>query len=276
MKKKQRLNPPLFPFEILLAKLFILIYPLMIFIPITFIGTIIHFLPDENYRRPGEGEIIRDVVPLGRKFALALLFGDKHKMKKLSCECLMGKIEKSNIKNYYLEYCTSPSVKNNVENWRSEYSIRRFLRYSTFDVKTSSKDYFYSQEVETFIEILDIDVKKKMKLITLENKDDFVTITFVYVIDNDGYYDIIELPERGKMIFTVTFAYLPGDRNSFIWRLVRKISNIPLLNLILGKWGTSYCWLCIDYQYNYNLYDYYEWIINHLSTNNVDSVKKIQ
>ena len=247
------------------------------------IGTIIHFLPDENYRRPSDEEIISEVVPLGRKFALALLFGNKHKMKKLSRESLIEKVEKSNIRNYYLEISTSLYIRNNVAMWWAIHDKLEYLKYFRalgypLDIETFSEYSYFIQVVEPFLQILDEDVKKKMKLIKLENKDDSVTMTFAYAIDvdGDGYYNIIELPEKGKMMFTVTFEYLPVDGDNFIQKLIRKISNIPLLSLILGKWGTSYRWLCADYKYNYNLYDYYEWVVDHFNNSSDASGKKIK
>lgn len=95
-----------------------------------------------------------------------------------------------------------------------------------------------------------------MTLIAWERLGSFVVMTFAY---KDYYDSVVAFPEKGKMFFTVTVRYYQPTGSRLLSKAVRKLANIPIINMFTNESGTMGRWLAVDYNYNYNLRDYYDW-----------------
>jgi hypothetical protein len=95
-----------------------------------------------------------------------------------------------------------------------------------------------------------------LELMLFERCEIFAVMTFAY----KSLESIVEIPEKGKMLFSIATRYYNPEDTKLFGKLIRKIANLPLLNKILGRFGTTGKWVVFDYNYKYNLNDYLEWI----------------
>jgi len=63
------------------------------------------------------------------------------------------------------------------------------------------------------------------------------------------------------MLFSVGVRYYNPIDNRIALKLVRKIANLPLLRNFTGRMGTTGRWVVIDYNYKFNLNDYFDWVL---------------
>jgi len=204
-----------------------------ILIALLVIGILIYQSPDEAYWLEEDS---KDAIDIGRTYALYLFRGCKQELLKVSVDPAKTKIEKS----YFQELAFS--------------EIDEKLRKIRLDTETLSE----KKQLGKYGIVAPLFPKdKSMKPIIFERRNNFIVLTFSYE-DNDR---IVEIPEKGKMLFSVGIRYYQPIDNRFAHRIVRKIANIPWLRNFTGKMGTTGRWVLFDYKYKNNLTDYLNWVL---------------
>jgi len=199
------------------------------------------------YKSPDETHIVRNLscaIEQGCTFACYLLNGYKQGLLKMADEC---------PKILIME---NESAKEKIE--RSTFQQAPPLLEMYDLVKKKWPDYGKNIIFDKISPLLEEQQKEKMKLIALEKMDNFVVMTFAYT----DYLDrVVEILGKGKMFFTVALRYWCPYDDRLIPKLVRKIANLPILCLFIGYMGTKGRWVVIDYNYKYNLNDYFHWLL---------------
>ncbi len=179
--------------------------------------------PDESYWYK---EKPLEAIELGRKFAYRLFLGYKQGLLEIS----MPPAE--------------PKIKNSE--WKE-------LSAMDIDRQLENKNIHFIITAPLFLpDIEDI------KLLALERHESFFAMTFAY---EDYLGRIVEIPEKGKLLFSVVVRYYEPTDDRIIPKLLRKIANLPILRYVTGKLGTTGCWIVVDYSYKFNRSDYLNWVL---------------
>lgn len=193
---------------------------IIILIVLSAIGVFIYKSPDEAYRLK---ENPQDAIETGRAYSYYLLNNNKEMLLIMSANPAKAKIENLNVQSRVM--------------------------YSQLEEKHIHIDII----APLFAEQKDED----MELITLENLQSFIVMTFAYKNGDK----IVEIPGKGKMLFSVAVRYYKSIDDRLVPKLVRKIANLPLLHNFTGRIGTTGRWVVFDYNYKYNLNDYFDWVL---------------
>ena len=187
------------------------------------LGILIYRSHDEAYWLKGDPQ---DAIEIGRTYAYYLLNSHKEGLLKMSVNRAKAKIENSN-----------------------------FPRIGLVDM------YEQLQKKQLLMDITDpflvSESDQEMELITFEKFMSFIVMTFAYKC----WDKIVEVPDKGKMLFSVAVRYYNPIDNRLVPKLIRKIANLPVLRNFTGRMGTTGHWVVLDYNYRYNLNDYYEWVL---------------
>lgn len=197
------------------------------------IGILIYQSPDEGYWLKEDPQ---DAIEIGRTYALYLFRGYRQKLLEVSVDPAKTKIEKSTFQELAF----------------SEINDR--LRKIRLDMDTLSEKKQlgkYGIVAPLFPEDED------MKPIIFERRNNFIVMTFGY----EKYGKLVEIPEKGKMLFSVGVRYYQPVDNRFVHKIVRKIANIPWIRNFTGNMGTTGRWVLFDYKYKNNRNDYLNWVL---------------
>lgn len=194
-----------------------------ILIVLSAIGVFIYKSPDEAYWLK---ENHQDAIKIGRTYTYYLLNGYKQGLLKMSIDPAKTKIEKSNFHQIAIS-----EIHDQIEKKKIHIEITAPL----------------------FAEQRDED----MELIALEKLESFIVMTFAY----KSWDKIVEIPDKGKMLFSIGVRYYNPIDKRIVPKLVRKIANLPLLRNFTGRIGTTGRWVVFDYNYKYNLNDYFDWVL---------------
>ena len=206
------------------------------------VGILIYFSPDENYwfdKNPREA--IKEPIKLGRSFACELLISNERGLLKIAAEpSTKEKIKKSNLNKPLF----------------TQYTYEQRLAIKSLPKAGMPYKFIDPLNPVLFSEKID---EIDMDLVMLEKLEDFTIMTFAYKYGPTS--EIVELPEKGKMLFTVGIRYNECKDDLILPKLGRKMANLPLLRSLIGHRGTKGRWMVVDYKYKYNLNDYWEWIL---------------
>ena len=197
---------------------------IIILIVLLVIGILIYRSPDEAYWLR---ENPQDAIKIGCTYAYYLLNSYKEGLLEMSIAPARAKIENSNFRQI--------TMVNMHEWWILE--KKKIHIEITAPLFTEQKD-------------------ENMELITLEKLESFIVMTFAY----KSWDKIVEIPNKGKMLFSIAVRYFNPIDNRIVPKLVRKIANLPLLRNFTGQLGTTGRWVVFDYNYKYNLNDYFDWV----------------
>lgn len=192
-------------------------------IVLSLIGIFIYKSPDEAYWFK---ENPQDAIKIGRTYAYYLLNSYKQGLLKMSIDPAKTKIEKSNFHQIAISEIRDLTEK------------KKIIAEITAPLLAEQGD-------------------EDMELIILEKLESFIVMTFAY----KSWEKIVEIPGKGKMLFSVGVRYYNPIDNRIALKLVRKIANLPLLRNFTGRMGTTGRWVVIDYNYKYNLNDYFDWVL---------------
>jgi len=197
---------------------------ILVAVVVVILVILIYKSPDEPYWRK-ENPI--NAIRVGRIYAYYLLNSYKQGLLRMSVNPAKAKIENSEFKEI-----SRVEMDEQLEKKQIHISI-------TAPIYTEQKD-------------------EEMILMAFERCASFVAMTFAY----KGWLDeIVEIPEKGKMLFSVAVRYyIPAD-DRVAPKLVRKTANLPLLRNFTGRIGTTGRWVVFDYNYKYNLNDYFDWLL---------------
>jgi hypothetical protein len=195
----------------------------IILIVILGIGILIYRSPDEAYWLK---ENPQNAIEIGRAYAYYLLNSYKQGLLKMSVDPAKAKIENSNFRQIAMM-----DMYDQLEKKKMPVDI-------TAPLITEQKD-------------------EDMELIALEKFESFIVMTFAY----KSWDKIVQIPDKGKMLFSVAVRYHNPIDNRLVTKLVRKIANLPLLRNLTGRIGTTGRWVVFDYNYKYNLNDYFDWVL---------------
>ncbi len=198
---------------------------IIILIIILVLGILIYRSPDEAYWLWLK-ENPQDAIEIGRTYAYYLLNSHKEGLLKMSVNPAKAKIENSNFRRIALV-----DMHNQLEK-------KQILMDIT--------DPFFASESN-----------QEMELITLEKLRTFIVMTFAYKC----WDKIVEIPDKGKLLFSVAVRYHNPRDNRLVPKLIRKVANLPLLRNFTGRMGTTRRWVVFDYNYRYNFNDYFEWVL---------------
>jgi hypothetical protein len=201
------------------------------------IGILIYQSPDEAYWLK---ENSKDAIEIGRTYALFLLNGYKQGLLEMSIDPAKAKIEKSKFREI-----AKTDIYYQLENKKINTEIIAPL--------------FQGEE------------SQDMELIMLEKLESFVVMTYAYT----GWDRIVEIQDKGKMLFSIGVRYFnPIEDNRILPKLFRKLANLPLLRKFTGRLGTKGQWLVFDYNYKYNLSDYFDWVLKEGENNSQKKLKE--
>jgi len=205
----------------------------LILIALLVIGILIYQSPDEAYWLKEDS---RDAFEIAKTYAWYLFYGSKQGLLKVSIDPAKTKIEKSNIQEI------------------SDSKVHEQLRKIRLDPESLLKN----QELGKIKIVSPLLAEgNSMELVILERMENFIVMTFGYE-DNDR---IVEIPGKGKMLFSVGVRYYKPIDKRIVYRIIRKVANIPLLRNFTGKMGTTGGWVVFDYNYKYNRADYLSWVL---------------
>lgn len=196
---------------------------ILILIVFLVLGILIYRSPDEAYWLK---ENPQNAIEIGRTYAYYLLKSNDKGLLKMSVDPAKAKIENSNFSQI-----AWIDMHNQLEKKKLPIKI-------TAPLLTEHKD-------------------EDMELIALEKLESFIVITFAY----KSWDEIVEIPDKGKMFFSVALRYYNPIDDRLVTKLVRKIANLPLLRNLTGRLGTTGRWVVFDYNYKYNLNDYFDWVL---------------
>jgi len=206
----------------------------IILVVVILIGILIYYSPDESHHI----ENIQDAIKIGRTYAYNLLISDKYRLIEMSISPAKEKIDSLNLQSPLFNRVTYKE------------------RADIYDCLTKEKiPYDYIAPL-TPILFAKEENEVDLKLMLFERYTTFAVMTFAYKTLNG----VVEIPEKGKMLFSIATRYYKPEDDKLIGKLIRKIANLPLLNKITGRFGTTGKWMVFDYNYKYNLNDYLEWI----------------
>jgi hypothetical protein len=186
---------------------------------------LVYSSPDESYwykEKPLEA------IELGRRFAYYLFLGYKQGLLKMSIPPA-----ESRIKNSEWKELSFVNIDQQLENKRK-------------NIHFSITAPLFSPDFED------------IKLMVLERYESFIAITFAY---EDYLGKIVEIPEKGKLLFSTVVRYYNPIDERIAPKLLRKIANLPILRYVTGKLGTTGRWVVIDYSYKFNQSDYLDWVL---------------
>jgi len=212
------------------------------------IGFLIYQSPDESHWHEAN---LQDAITTGQDYAWNLLQGNKQQLLKISVEPAKGKVQSSDYRIV------------------ADSEITEQLSKKDFDLESLYEKHElgkYEFIAPLFAEIND------MELVALDRKDDFIAMTFYL----KTIYGIVEIPGRGKMLFSVGVRYYKPVDTRIIGKLIRKVANAPLLRGFMAKMGTTGHWVIFDYHYNYDKRDYLKWILDQSDYLNKQYDKNIQ
>ena len=199
------------------------------------IGFLIYNSPDDSHPR----ENIQDAIKLGRTYAYNLLISDKNRLSQMSFGQAKDKIDKANLQSPLFTRATieerSKIYRRLMEEEKMPYNFVSPLTPILFAEKENEVD---------------------LELMLFERCEVFAVMTFAY----KSLESIVEIPEKGKMLFSIATRYYNPEDIRLFGKLIRKVANLPLLNKIIGRFGTTGKWVVFDYNYKYNLNDYLQWI----------------
>lgn len=181
--------------------------------------------PDESYwykEKPLEA------IELGRRFVYYLFLGYKQGLLEMS-------IPLAELR-----------IKNSEWNELSFMDIDRQLENKRKNIHFSITAPLFSPDFED------------IKLMALERYESFIAMTFAY---EDYLGRIVEIPKKGKLLFSTVVRYYNPIDERIMPKLLRKIANLPILRYVTGKLGTTGRWLVIDYSYKFNQSDYLDWVL---------------
>jgi hypothetical protein len=206
---------------------------IIVLVIVILIGILIYSSPDESHKHQN----VQGAIEKGRIYAYYLLISDKKQLSKMSISPAKEKIDSSSLQRPLFERATLRG--------------RMYIRQRLEDDKIP----------ECFISPLSpiLSSEKKdaeLDLVLLEKCDIFVVMTFAY----KDFFHTVEIPEKGKMLFSIATRYYEPEDERLFSKSVRRAANLPLLNKITGHLGTKGKWVVFDYMYKYNLNDYLEWI----------------
>lgn len=198
---------------------------IVIIIAVLTLLVLVFVSPDESYwykEKPLEA------IELGRKFAYRLFLGYKQGLLEIS----MPPAE--------------PKIKNSEWKELSFMDIDRQLENKRKNIHFSITAPLFSPDIED------------IKLLALERHESFFAMTFAY---EDYLGKIVEIPEKGKLLFSVVVRYYQPIDDRIMPKLLRKIANLSLLRYVTGKLGTTGRWVVVDYSYKFNQSDYLNWVL---------------
>ena len=94
-----------------------------------------------------------------------------------------------------------------------------------------------------------------IELVAYEKQDNLLVLTYAY----SSCGKKVEIPERGKMLYSLIMAYLRSEEGGWFGKIKRKITNISWLGKIARGKGSSLRWYIMDYKYDSSLADYRKW-----------------
>ena len=181
------------------------------------LGILIYFSPEDSHKVPNT----QIAIETGRAYSYYLLNGNKKELLKLSIEPAKTKIENSN----YIQISIS--------------EIYDKLKEKQIPLGIGAP--FFSDQKD-----------EDMELVAFEKMDNFIVMTFAFkALDK-----IIEIPEKGKMLFSIAIRYYQPQDDFVSRKLIRKIANLPVINSVAGELGRTGKWVIFNYNYQYNLIDY--------------------
>ena len=189
------------------------------------LGVFVYKSPDEAW---WHRENTQEAIKIGRRYAFYLLNGYKDGLLRISTEPAKTKVINSNF---------------------------RSLSFVEMDEQLEKKKIHISLTAPLYEEQKD----ENMELITLEKLESFIVMTFAY----KSWDKIAEIPEKGKMLFSVAVRYYNPLDGRLVFRLIRKIVNLPFLHNFTGNLGTTGRWVVFDYNYKYNSADYFDWLLKY-------------
>lgn len=198
---------------------------IVIIIAVLTLLVLVFVSPDESYwykEKPLEA------IELGRKFSYRLFLGYKQGLLEISFPPAEQKIKDSEWKEL------------------SFMDIDRQLENKHKNIHFSITAPLFSPDIED------------IKLLALERHESFFAMTFTY---EDYLGKIVEIPEKGKLLFSVVVRYYQPIDDRIMPKLLRKIANLSLLRYVTGKLGTTGRWVVVDYSYKFNQSDYLNWVL---------------
>ena len=183
----------------------------------------------------------QDAIKIGRLYAFYLLNGNKQELLKMSFNQAKEKIEKSNIKEFFCDATTFSRLE-------EEKKIPSYILYPLYPEQ------------------------KDMELVALESLESFIVMTFAY----KSLDEIVKIPEKGRMLFSVGVRYYEPTDNRLVPKLIRKIANLPLLRNFTGNIGTTGRWVVFDFNYKYNLNNYFDWTLKEKENISQENKKKAE
>lgn len=208
---------------------------------LAFIVFFIYKAPQENFIEASS----QRAIWLGRDYALYLLYSDKQSLLENSVdEPAVDKIKKLPF--------NSISTSEMLEQ----------LRAKGMDIVGEREERRRKIIMDIISPLMhDEQPRTMMELMMYEQHERIIVMTFAYT-DNDSISpNIIEIPHKGKMLFSVALRYYRPIDKRVIPKIIRKIANLPVLRSFTEQMGTTGRWVVFDYFYKYNLDDYFNWAL---------------
>lgn len=202
------------------------------------------FSPSENHPESNTTRHISDAIQFGRSCAFLLFLNEKG-LEKWSIEPASARISSSNFRQMALSEIHDLLDRNNLSTDKIGYTWWFPIYYEADD----------------------------LKLLAYESNDSFIVMTYAMMKDS---YRILEIPNTGILLYTVAIRYYRPYDDTTYKVFLRKVSNMPVINLLFGHYGTTGRWLLFDYAYTFNRNDYVNWLLKHgeafISTHRKDSL----
>lgn len=203
---------------------------------IIFTGILIYRSPDESHYR----DTTQEAIKTGRAYAYKLLISDKRALLETSFNPAKDKITGLNLKEPLFQRLSD---------------IERVNVYDRLMEKQIPYNYISPLSPIIFAKN---ENEIELELLMFSRYSIYIVMTFAY----KSLDCMVAIPEKGKMLFSVAMRYYEPTDERLNSKLIRKIANLPLLKMVVGRYGTTGRWLVFDYNYKYNLNDYLEWINN--------------
>ncbi len=202
--------------------------PIVILFIFLIIGGLVYISPDDVYLPPKNTE---DAIEAGRFFAHNLLMSREDNLLKME---ISGDPATTKLKNSITYH--APII------WGVDIASLR--------EKGISNDIIFPAYTN--------ENREDMELVMLEKFHSFIVTTFAYKSSGE----IVEIPNEGKMFFTVSIIYTePPLDNRILPKLKRKIINIPSMFDLTQGVGQTGEWLIFDYDHKYNMNNYRSWVL---------------
>lgn len=212
---------------------------ILIVIIVLILGVIIYRFFDNqsklNYRCP---------IEMGKKFAIYLFLGKKEKLLKMP----LNELAKTKVENTSFTHTA-------IENIMTNQNL--FIIYCLY----SSLPLFENEIIKMV----------KMEPVMFEKFGSDIVVTFICKNEID---EIIEIPGKGKMLFSVALYYhedyLPtlilkvtnfSTIGCFTESIFSKVTELPIIGRFIKNILTKKQWVIFDYGYKYTFNDYAEWVI---------------